>query len=143
MEYSPGDLVIFLGDLVAKGPDSVEVVRTRMPCTRSQLLDIDGESGSGTHRIFCRWAGQVRLAREIGALSVRGNHENEVIKWSRAMALGAQSNFKSEHYLIALGLSEEDIEWLRSLPWYISCRYGLLSPGSLDLRLLSRWRTDR
>jgi hypothetical protein len=65
---------------------------------------------------------QVRLAREIGALSVRGNHENEVIRWSRAMALGAQSNFKSEHYLIALALSEEDLEWLRSLPWYISCR---------------------
>ena len=65
---------------------------------------------------------QIRLAREIGALSVRGNHENEVIRWSRALALGAQSNFKSEHYLIAAGLDEEDIEWLRNLPWYISCR---------------------
>lgn len=65
---------------------------------------------------------QIRLAREIGALSVRGNHENEVIRWSRAMSLGAQSNFKSEHYLIAMGLSEADIEWLRNLPWYISCR---------------------
>jgi hypothetical protein len=64
----------------------------------------------------------VRLAREIGALSVRGNHENEVIRWSRAMALGVQSNFKSEHYLIAMSLSEEDLEYLRNLPWYMSCQ---------------------
>ncbi len=87
-EYSPGDLVVFLGDMVAKGPESIQVIR---------------------------------LAREIGALSVRGNHENEVIRWSRALALGAQSNFKSEHYLIAMGLEEADVEWLRNLPWYISC----------------------
>lgn len=87
-EYGPGDLLVFLGDLVAKGPESIQVIR---------------------------------LAREIGALSVRGNHENEVIRWSRALALGAQSNFKSEHYLIAMGLEEADVEWLRNLPWYISC----------------------
>jgi predicted phosphodiesterase len=88
VEYSPGDLLVFLGDMVAKGPESIPVIR---------------------------------LAREVGALSVRGNHENEVIRWSRALALGAQSNFKSEHYLIAMGLEDADVEWLRNLPWYISC----------------------
>jgi Calcineurin-like phosphoesterase len=44
-EYRPGDLLLFLGDLLAKGPDSV---------------------------------GVVKLARELGGISVRGNHEFEV-----------------------------------------------------------------
>ena len=44
IQFTPGDLVVFLGDLVAKGPSS---------------------------------SSTVRLAREIGALSVRGNHEND------------------------------------------------------------------
>lgn len=138
--------MIFLGDIVAKGPDSVDVVsastplRFRSPCLaamvyfldlwwfiRDSMLrprDVDGRSSVilVPRSMPGLWCVQVRLAREIGALSVRGNHENEVIRWSRAMALGAQSNFKSEHYLIALALSEEDLEWLRSLPWYISCR---------------------
>ncbi|CAN0133648.1 unnamed protein product, partial [Hapterophycus canaliculatus] len=45
VEYWPGDLLLFLGDLVAKGPSSAGVVRT---------------------------------ARELGGVSVRGNHEFEV-----------------------------------------------------------------
>jgi|TARA_B110000305_G_C19336228_1_gene586726 hypothetical protein len=46
-DYSPGDLVVFLGDLVSKGPDSLSVVQ---------------------------------LAREIGAIGVRGNHDFEVVR---------------------------------------------------------------
>jgi Calcineurin-like phosphoesterase len=46
-DYRPGDLLLFLGDLVAKGPDSV---------------------------------GVVRMARELGGITVRGNHEFEVCK---------------------------------------------------------------
>ena len=87
IQFSPGDLVIFLGDLVAKGPASFATVR---------------------------------LAREIGALSVRGNHENEVVRWNQVINAGAKSNFRSEHFLIANQLSKEDNDWLRSLPWYIS-----------------------
>lgn len=47
VKYKPGDTVLFLGDLVAKGPNSTEVIR---------------------------------LAMDIGALSVRGNHDHEVVK---------------------------------------------------------------
>ena len=46
-DYRPGDLIVFLGDLVCKGPDSISVVQ---------------------------------MAREIGAIGVRGNHDFEVIR---------------------------------------------------------------
>lgn len=47
LKVLPGDCILFLGDMVAKGPRSEEVVS---------------------------------LARDIGAVSVRGNHDEEVIK---------------------------------------------------------------
>lgn len=34
LEYSPGDLIVFLGDMVAKGPESVQVVR----CVRGERV---------------------------------------------------------------------------------------------------------
>jgi hypothetical protein len=95
--------------MVAKGPESLGVVSHPAAVRGSAVRESDGV------------VEQVKMAREIGALSVRGNHENEVIRWNRALLLGAQSNFKSEHYLIAMGMSEEDAQWLRDLPWYISC----------------------
>ena len=54
-DYRPGDLIIFLGDLVSKGPDSLAVVQ---------------------------------LARELGAMGVRGNHDFEVIRWHQAIKSG-------------------------------------------------------
>ena len=47
VDYRPGDTVLFLGDLVAKGPNATAVIR---------------------------------LAMDISALSVRGNHDHEVVK---------------------------------------------------------------
>ena len=87
-DYRPGDLVVFLGDLVHKGPDSISVVQ---------------------------------MAREIGAIGVRGNHDFEVIRWHRAIQAGVDpSSPRSEHFFIASRLAKEDIEWLYNLPWYIS-----------------------
>ena len=87
-DYSPGDAVLFLGDLVSKGPDS---------------------------------AGVVRLAREIGAIGVRGNHDFEVVRWDQAIRNGVRPPTSgSEHYEIARKLSDEDLSWMRSMPWYIT-----------------------
>lgn len=54
-DYHPGDLVVFLGDLVCKGPDSLSVVQ---------------------------------MAREIGAIGIRGNHDFEVVRWHQAIKSG-------------------------------------------------------
>ena len=54
-DYRPGDLIVFLGDLVSKGPDSISVVQ---------------------------------MAREIGAIGVRGNHDFEVVRWHQAIKSG-------------------------------------------------------
>ena len=87
-DYHPGDVVVFLGDLVCKGPDSLSVVQ---------------------------------LAREVGALGVRGNHDFEVVRWHQAIKSGADPPvIGSEHYYVASALSTADLKWLYSLPWYIS-----------------------
>jgi hypothetical protein len=89
-DYSPGDLVVFLGDLVSKGPDSISVVQ---------------------------------MAREIGAIGVRGNHDFEVIRWHQAIKSGVDPPVvASEHFHIASCLSKGDMKWLYSLPWYISSK---------------------
>jgi Calcineurin-like phosphoesterase len=86
-DYRPGDLVVFLGDLVSKGPDSLSVVQ---------------------------------LAREIGAIGVRGNHDYEVIRWAQAIKSGIDPpQARSEHYRIATKLGKADLKWMYSLPWYI------------------------
>ena len=90
---------MFLGDLVAKGPSSREVIR---------------------------------LAMDIGALSVRGNHDHEVVRegvafhtktgkyrspHSRQISNG--STDRREHLRIALSLSPREFRWLCELPYYI------------------------
>jgi len=89
-DYRPGDMIVFLGDLVSKGPDSTSVVQ---------------------------------MAREIGAIGVRGNHDFAVIQWHQAIASGADLPLiRSEHFHIACNLGREDMKWLHNLPWYISSR---------------------
>lgn len=89
-DYSPGDVVVFLGDLVCKGPDSVAVVQ---------------------------------MAREIGAIGVRGNHDFEVIRWHQAIKSGVDPPVVgSEHFHIASCLNKADMKWMYSLPWYISSK---------------------
>ena len=86
--YHPGDLVVFLGDLVCKGPDSLSVVQ---------------------------------MAREIGAIGVRGNHDFEVVRWHQAIMSGADPPvIGSEHYYVASALSTADLKWMYSLPWFIT-----------------------
>ena len=87
-DYHPGDLVVFLGDLVCKGPDSLSVVQ---------------------------------MAREIGAIGVRGNHDFEVVRWHQAIKSGADPPvIGSEHYYVASALSTADLKWMYSLPWFIT-----------------------
>jgi hypothetical protein len=89
-DYRPGDLVVFLGDLVSKGPDSTSVVQ---------------------------------MAREIGAIGVRGNHDFEVIRWHQAIMSGVDPPVVgSEHFHIASCLSKADMKWMYSLPWYIASK---------------------
>ncbi|PXF39835.1 Bis(5'-nucleosyl)-tetraphosphatase PrpE [asymmetrical] [Gracilariopsis chorda] len=85
-DYAPGDQVIFLGDLVAKGPDSPSVVQ---------------------------------LAREIGAKTVRGNHDYEVIRFWEARRRGDHAIVSPEHAAIAAKLSTADVRFLGDAPWFI------------------------
>ena len=87
-DYRPGDCVVFLGDLVSKGPDSL---------------------------------GVVQMAREIGAIGIRGNHDFEVVRWHQAIMAGAEPPIiGSEHYNIASQLSSADLKWMYSMPWYLN-----------------------
>lgn len=88
-DFTPGDQVVLLGDLVAKGPDSVSVVK---------------------------------LAREIGARTVRGNHDYEVVRWWEAHVRGDSNAMVSvEHARIARALGPDEHSWLLESPWFIEC----------------------
>ncbi len=81
----PTVCVVFVGDLVNKGPKSAEVVR---------------------------------LAREIGAYCVRGNHDEiSLFEWQKHMESGAPLPLKFQwlHQL-----SQEELNWAHSLPYTIS-----------------------
>ena len=61
------------------------------------------------------------MAREIGAIGVRGNHDFEVVRWHQAIMSGADPPvIGSEHYFVASALSTADLKWMYSLPWFIT-----------------------
>jgi hypothetical protein len=65
----------------------------------------------------------VQMAREIGAIGVRGNHDFEVVRWHQAIKSGVDHPVVgSEHFHIASCLSKADMKWMYSLPWYISSK---------------------
>ncbi|KAJ1433322.1 Metallo-dependent phosphatase-like protein [Ochromonadaceae sp. CCMP2298] len=87
--YLPGDQVLFLGDLVAKGPRSVEVVR---------------------------------LAIDIDAISVRGNHDHEVVRQRityerhhHAASLASAANAAIANAANAAS----SFAWLTELPYFV------------------------
>lgn len=82
--WRPGERVVLVGDLVAKGPDS---------------------------------AGVVRRARELGALAVRGNHDEHVLRWHEGR-MPAGKKLKPEHRQVLETLRTEDWDYLAALPLY-------------------------
>ena len=63
------------------------------------------------------------MAREIGAIGVRGNHDFEVIRWHQAIKSGVDPPVVgSEHFHIASCLTKADMKWLYTLPWYMSSK---------------------
>ncbi|ROT47398.1 metallophosphoesterase family protein [Candidatus Cardinium hertigii] len=97
--YKPSDRLIFVGDLIARGPDSL---------------------------------GVLKLVREIGALVVRGNHEEKLLLWRTSQEDSNDYNSKSVellpmHLAIAQALTEEDWMWMHSFPlWYALPEHELL-----------------
>ncbi len=87
LNFEPGeDLLVPVGDLVAKGPDP---------------------------------HGVVRLCRELGALAVRGNHDEHCLVWLRAEEAGAPTpDLRPTHRRVVDALDDEDWAYLRSLPLY-------------------------
>lgn len=92
VELRPGfDRLVFVGDLLDRGPDPV---------------------------------GVVRRAREFGAASVLGNHEDKHLKWARHEAWRRRDPthrnplrpFSPERLAQHGRLSAEDLAWIASLP---------------------------
>mmetsp|Transcript_87784 Transcript_87784/g.165566 ORF Transcript_87784/g.165566 Transcript_87784/m.165566 type:complete len:285 (-) Transcript_87784:119-973(-) len=85
--FSPQeDVLVFLGDLVNKGPASGQVVR---------------------------------LARELGAWCVRGNHEDELLEvWYRVGRYAG--GLKSYRHETLYQVTHDDVLWLQDLPLTLS-----------------------
>jgi predicted phosphodiesterase len=63
-------------------------------------------------------AGVVARARELGALAVRGNHDERVLSWFRAEREGRSLDrpLSRGHRLVCATLEDEDVAWLEGLP---------------------------
>lgn len=63
-------------------------------------------------------AGVVARARELGALAVRGNHDERVLSWFRAEREGPPLDrpLSRGHRAVCAALSDEDVAWLEALP---------------------------
>lgn len=96
------DRLVFVGDLIAKGPDSEAVVRR---------------------------------ARELGALGVKGNHDEHVLRWYRR-GPAAPGALKPVHRQVAEALGPKDWAYLEALPLWLRLEehevivvHGGLVPG--------------
>eukprot|EP00884_Botryococcus_braunii_P012306 jgi/Botrbrau1/21076/Bobra.0144s0074.2 len=86
LQYEQGrDILILAGDLVNKGPASVQVVQ---------------------------------LARKVGALAVRGNHDDGAVRACNVMAEGGRINRPNVWGWVA-NLAPEDVAYLSNLPFTI------------------------
>jgi hypothetical protein len=87
----PDDQIVFVGDLVAKGPDS---------------------------------KGVVERARTLGALGVRGNHDEKCLGWCQAVCAGQPAaerwaTLSPSHQAVCDALDGDDWAWLESLPFWL------------------------
>lgn len=85
--FATGDRAVFVGDLVARGPDS---------------------------------RGVLRIVRELGALAVRGNHEERVLAARIATQRGEPwPKIGKGHTALAKELDETDWQQLEALPLHL------------------------
>jgi hypothetical protein len=63
----------------------------------------------------------VQMARERGMLGVRGNHDEAVLRWRRALKAGQQlPRLKPTHKHVAETLAEADWQYLEALPLWLA-----------------------
>lgn len=62
-------------------------------------------------------AGVVRLARELGAEAVRGNHEERILEGARSKE--ARAKLSPGHLETLQSLKDSDLDWLAALPLWI------------------------
>lgn len=83
VRFDTGDRLVFVGDLVARGPDSI---------------------------------GVLEIARQTGAVIVRGNHEQKLLDWRDE---NGRSSLAETHLSVAKGMRDADWTLLETSPlWF-------------------------
>jgi len=96
------DRIISVGDLVDRGPDSIECVRI----ARTWKFQARGD--------------EKRLPNERGIETVLGNHDNNYLYGRRHWQMPTRKFFpRFTEKAVGEGLSKADVNWLASLPYFI------------------------
>jgi len=126
-EYYPGDLIVFLGDLVSKGPDSISVVQM------SREIGAMGIRGNHDFEVI-RWHQAIKSGECVVCFHFLLMILRMYFRCNVSILLSVCSFVShisqgvdppvvgSEHYYVASCLSKADIQWLYSLPWYIASK---------------------
>lgn len=102
--FTPGDQLLLLGDVVAKGPDSLGAV--------ALARSLRGRTVRGNHD---HATVRFRAALDAAAAASPGNNSHH----AAAAPPPTRWRVSPEHAAIARALPAADADWLQSAPWYM------------------------
>jgi diadenosine tetraphosphatase ApaH/serine/threonine PP2A family protein phosphatase len=105
---------IFIGDVHGCLDEFEALLRTLQPGADDRVVLVGDLVAKGPDS-----QGVVALARERGALCVRGNHDEAVLRYRRAQRDGSPAKLKKGHLAAAQSLKEADWVYLEALPLFL------------------------
>jgi hypothetical protein len=106
---------IFIGDVHGCVDELAALLRKLRPGREDRLVLVGDLVAKGPDS-----QGVVQLAREAGALCVRGNHDEAVLRYRRAQLAGEPPpKLKKTHLKAAESMSERDWAYLEALPLFL------------------------
>lgn len=105
---------IFIGDLHACHDELNDLLEKVAYCRGDRVVSVGDVIVRGPEP-----QKTVALLRSIGAVAVRGNHEDRVLRYLDSLAGIGRTQASEQTKAAAHALTEDDVTWLRSLPLWL------------------------